>query len=68
METNLGSLRQRSAFADSKTPVIIISDDEALKKLLSGKKIEVVEFYPDTTDGNGQWNSSFKIKVALTKT
>lgn len=68
MDINVGALRQQSAFADSKTPLIVICDDEALKKLLDGIRLEVVEFYPDTTDGNGNWKSSFKIKVAIAKT
>lgn len=68
MDINVGSLRQQAAFADSKTPVIAICDDEALNRLLQGQKLEVVKFYPDTTDGDGNWTGSFKIKLALAKT
>ncbi len=67
MRANVGELRQQSALADADRPVIIISDDEELKVLLGGRKLRVVEFYPDTTDGEGKWNSTFKIKVAIDK-
>lgn len=65
MKANVGELRQQSALADADRPVIIISDDERLNELLGGLKLRVVEFYPDTTDGDGKWNSTFKIKVAI---
>ena len=67
MKARVGELRQQSALAESDRPVIIISDDEALKELLAGRRLEVVEFYPDTTDGDGKWGGTFKIKVALQK-
>lgn len=65
MKARVGELRQQSALADSDTPVIVISDDTVLNELLSGRKLTVVEFYPDTTDGDGKWNGTFKIKVAI---
>lgn len=67
MKARVGELRQQSALADSDRPVIIISDDDELKGLLGARKLRVVEFYPDTTDGDGKWNSTFKIKVAIDK-
>lgn len=67
MKANVGELRQQSALADADRPVIIISDDERLKEILGGLKLRVVEFYPDTTDGDGKWCSTFKIKVAIDK-
>ncbi len=67
MKANVGELRQQSALADADRPVIISSDDEELKTLLGTRKLRVVEFYPDTTDGDGKWNSTFKIKVAIDK-
>ena len=67
MRANVGELRQQSALADADRPVIIISDDEELKVLLGGRKLRVAEFYPDTTDGEGKWNSTFKIKVVIDK-
>lgn len=68
MKTNVGELRRQSALEDSDTPVIVITGGEKLEKLLNGKRLKVVEFYPDTTDGEGKWNSAFKIKVVLSDT
>jgi hypothetical protein len=65
MEANVGTLRQQSALCDADRPVIAITDDENLRILLGGRKLQVVEFYPDTTDGDGEFNSTFKVKVSL---
>ncbi len=67
METNVGSLRQQAAFANSQTQVIIIVADEGLLQLLGGRNLEIVRFYPDTTDAEGKFNSSFKVEVKLAK-
>jgi hypothetical protein len=48
-ELNVGDLRQQSA----------------LCKLLGGKKIVALRCYPDTTDENGKWNSTFKIRAVV---
>lgn len=65
MEANVGTLRQQSALCDAERPVIAITGDEKLQTLLGGRSLRVVEFYPDTTDGEGNRNSTFKIKLAL---
>ncbi len=65
METNVGTLRQQSALSAADRPVIIITDDAKLEKLLGGKRLKVVEFYPDTTDFDGAWRATFKVKVTL---
>lgn len=65
METNVGNLRQRSARCDANEPVIVVTDDEKLERLLNGCKMRVVEFYPSTTFGDGKPSSTFKIKIAL---
>lgn len=57
----VGDLRSQSALAESQRPVIVVTDDDDLKELISS--LEVVEVYPDTTDGQRNWNSTFKIKV-----
>jgi hypothetical protein len=67
METNVGSLRHQAAFANSRTPVIIIVADENLQQLLNGRNLEIVNFYPDTTDAEGKFNNSFKVEVKLAK-
>ena len=65
MKTNAGTLRQQSALLDADTPIIIVTEDKELRKFLQGRNIKVVEFYPDTTDGEGNFNRTFKIKVAV---
>lgn len=65
MKANVGTLRQQSALCEAERPVIVITDDEKLQRLLNGRKLTVVEFYPDTTGGDGESNSAFKVKVAL---
>ncbi len=65
MDANVGELRAQAAYTDSQTPVIVITDDEELRKLLGGRKLVVAEFYPDTTDGDGHFNRSFKVKVRI---
>jgi hypothetical protein len=61
----VGNMRFQAAYCDGKTPVILVSDDPEVKALLRGLK--VVRSYPDTTDSDGAWNSSFKIQVERLK-
>lgn len=65
METTVGELRHQSAYSSSRTPVITVTKDAELQKLLGGRRLTVVRFYPDTTDAAGNFTSTFKIEVAL---
>lgn len=65
MNANVGELRQQSAFADSDEPVIVVTEDEELIRLLAGSKLRVVEFYPDTTNNGSGWMPTFKVSIAL---
>ncbi len=61
MKTTVGSLRQQTALSDADRRVVLVTDDKELAPLISD--LEIVEFYPDTTDERGNWNSTFKIQV-----
>lgn len=66
MKTNVGELRQQSALQGADHPVIAIPGrDSELAKLLGGRRLKVLKFYPDTTNGEGQWENTFKIVVDL---
>lgn len=53
-----GELRQQSALLDSGTPVIVVTDDEELKRLLEerGLELRVTWVHPATTDGTRTFN------------
>ena len=57
MESTVGNFRQQSAFSAHNTPIVIVTDDYYVKRLLQGNKLEVVEFFPE--------GSSFKVRVKL---
>lgn len=70
--TDCGELRAQSAYSDAKRPVVIVTEDEELKKMLldRGVRLVVTQFYPDTTDAEGKFSNpggTFKIAVALGK-
>lgn len=59
----VGKIRQKCAFEDSDTPVILVADRDDPKTARLLEDLEIVAVYPDTTDANGDWNSTFKISV-----
>ncbi len=65
MDTRVGNLRQQTALQSGSEPIVVITEDAELLRLLEGRKLKVESFYPDTTDGNGEFNPSFKIEVSL---
>lgn len=63
---NVGELRQQSALCDATTPVVLVVEgDPVLAEALC--KMRVVRCYPDTTDGAGNFGSTFKIVVELSR-
>jgi hypothetical protein len=61
MKPNVGSLRQQCALKPAETQIELVAEDPALQAEL--RSLEIVEFYPDTTNAAGEWESTFKIKV-----
>lgn len=57
----VGEMRAQAAYCESKTPVVLVSSDPKVRELL--ESLKVVRSYPDTTDENGKWSSTFKIEV-----
>ncbi len=67
-ENGVGKLRQQSALCDSDRRVVLVAScmDPDIAEILS--KLEVVCFYPDTTDENHSFDeSTFKIEVGRKK-
>ena len=58
-KATVGKLRQQCALSDADQPIVIVSDDPEIKAL----HLEVVEVFPDTTGPDGEWGSTFKVKV-----
>lgn len=58
----VGEVRAQAAYCESKTPVVLVSSDPKVRELLVS--LRVLRAYPDTTDENGNWNSTFKIEVS----
>jgi len=52
----VGKLREQTALCDADTPVIVLVDGKPTHLVLRSA-------YPDTTDGDGNWNSTFKIEA-----
>lgn len=63
-DNGVGRLRQQSALCDADTRVVLVSDDPQVHKLIQSLGLEVVRFYPDTTDEYGSFaEGTFKIQV-----
>lgn len=60
---NVGRLRECSALIDAGRKVVLVAhgSDPSLGRFL--QDLTVIEAYPDTNDGRGNFNSTFKIKV-----
>lgn len=66
MGNTVGELRAQAAYEKSGIPVVIVTRDDELEKLLGDRELVIEEFYPDTCDAKGDRNKpSFKIKVSL---
>ena len=58
----VGELRAQSAYCNANRRVVLVSANPELNRLL--QTMEVVQFYPDTTDEFGNPDeATFKIKV-----
>lgn len=57
----VGALRQQSALMDSDTRIQVTTKNRSLQPFL--QQLRVVGVYPDTTDRDGSWKSTFKIEV-----
>jgi hypothetical protein len=62
-DNSVGKLRQQSALCDADRRVVLVSDDPQVSKLLQSLGLEVVRFYPDTTNEHGTFEPTFKIQV-----
>lgn len=58
----VGDLRQQGSLCESGRRVVLVIKDSTTGKAES-VPYKVVRCYPDTTDENGEWNSTFKIEV-----
>lgn len=65
MKTTVGELRFQTAHCGGDRPVVAVVSDGELRELLGDRKIIVAGFYPDTTDADGHFNATFKIRLAL---
>ena len=61
----VGDLRQQCCFLDAEAPVELVTADPELAKLLM--TLEIVRFYPNTIDKQGNWKSVFRIEVKRTE-
>jgi hypothetical protein len=63
-DNGVGKLRQQSALCDAERRVVLVSDDPQVRKLIQSLGLEVVRFYPDTTDEFGSFaEGTFKIQI-----
>jgi len=60
-ELKVGQIWRSTQLSDADRRVILVTSDKEVMKVL--KKLKVVRCYPDTTDENGNFNSTFKIEV-----
>ncbi len=61
-QQSVGKLREQSALCDARQRVVLISSDPLVSAILAN--LEVIDFFPDTTNENGSFNEpTFKIRV-----